>query len=129
MKRLRPYLIFDGDCEEALDFYAGCLDGEIVMLQRFSESPLEVAEDHGDRVFNAAFRAENVTFMASDNPPEDELRAGNNFSMFVAFSDPSEHRRAFEALSADGRVLMPLDDGFGMLEDRFRVRWMLALEA
>lgn len=70
MKRLQPFLIFDGDCEEVLDFYAECLDGEIVMLQRFSESPLEVAEDHGDRVFNAAFRAEKVAFMASNNPPE-----------------------------------------------------------
>ncbi len=128
MKRLQPYLIFAGNCEEALTHYARCLGGQIVMLQRYSESPLDVAEEHGSRVFNSVFRADDITFMASDNLPEHMLQSGSNFAMFVTFSDPSEQARTFEELGRDGRVLMPLREGFGMLQDRFEVRWMLALE-
>lgn len=128
MKHLQPYLMFDGDCEEALDFYARCLDGEIAMLQRFADSPLDVAAEHGSRVFNSVFRADEITFMASDNPPGEALEPGSNFAMFVTFSDPPEHARTFDALSRDGHVLMPPEDGFGMLRDRFGVQWMLALE-
>ena len=128
MKRLQPYLIFAGNCEEALNYYASCLGGDIVMLQRYSESPLDVAEEHAARVFNSAFRSEDIAFMASDNLPQQKLDVGSNFSMFVTFSDAAEQDRTFEALARDGRVLFPLRGGFGMLEDRFRMRWMLALE-
>lgn len=128
MKRLQPYLIFAGTCEEALNFYADCLGGEIVMLQRYSESPLEVGEEHGDRVFNAVFRADGLSFMASDNQPQEEISTGTNFSMFVTFSDADEQAKSFEALARGGQVIFPLRDGFGMVRDRFEVPWMLAQE-
>ena len=128
MRHLQPYLIFPGTCEEALEHYAECLDGEIVMLQRYSESPLEISDEHAARIFNSVFRADGLAFMASDDLPGHEVQTGSNFSMFVTFSDPSDQERTFQRLAHAGSVLFPLEGGFGMVEDRFRVRWMLAQE-
>ena len=127
MKTLKPYLIFSGDCEEALLLYSSCLDGEIITLQRYSESPLDLAEEHGNRVFNSVFRAEGVELMASDDLPDEPVKKGTNFAMFVTFPSEEEQAGSFAKLSEGGRILMPLQNGFGMLEDRFQVRWMLAV--
>lgn len=125
---MQPYLIFPGTCHEALTYYGQCLNGKVVMLQTYADSPLDVSEEHAARVFHSVFRAGSIAFMASDNLPQQELQVGTNFALFVTFSDASEQSRAFVELAWDGRVLMPLHGGFGMLEDRFKVRWILALE-
>lgn len=125
---LKPYLIFPGTCQEALTFYANCLGGDIVLLQTYADSPLDVDPSYGDRIFNAEVQAGDMAFMASDNLPDQELIAGTNFALFVAFGDAEEQKQVFEALGEGGRVMMPLDGGFGMLEDRYKVRWMLAFE-
>lgn len=128
MKNLTPYLIFSGDCEEALRFYSRCLGGEMVVLERYAESPLEMADEHGDRVFNSVFRTEGIEFMASDDHPDQPVRVGTNFALFVTFQNEVEQAGSFAKLSEDGRILMPLHNGFGMLEDRFGIRWMVALQ-
>lgn len=128
MMHLKPYLIFPGTCKEALTFYATCLGGDIVLLQTYADSPLDVNESHGDRIFNAEVQAGDVAFMASDNLPDQELIAGTNFALFVAFGGAEKQKQVFEALGEGGHVMMPLNEGFGMLEDRYKVRWMLALE-
>jgi len=46
----------------------------------------------------------------------------------VRRTDGGEQERVFTALGREGRVLFPLSDGFGMVEDRFQIRWMIALE-
>ena len=126
MKTVQPYLIFPGNCREALGFYSACLDGEVATIQTYAEAPLEFPEESGSRIFNSVFRAGNLQFMASDCLPDQDLPAGANFSLFVTFSDDQEQLRAFERLSEAGKVLMPMANGFGMVEDRFHVRWMLA---
>ena len=127
MKRLNPYLMFSGNCREALTFYRDCLDGDIVSIQTFADSPLEVAEEHGHRVFNSEFRAGELLFMASDDLPNSHVTRGSNFAMFVAFSETEEQERVFNRLSEGGKVLFPLANGFGMLADRFGIQWMVAL--
>jgi PhnB protein len=126
MKTVQPYLIFPGNCREALEFYSACLDGEIATIQTFAEAPIKFPHDSDSRIFNSAFRAGDLQFMASDCLPEQDLPAGANFALFVTFSDSQEQLRAFESLSEAGKILMPMANGFGMVEDRFHVRWMLA---
>ena len=133
MKTVQPYLIYPGTCEKALNFYAECFGGEIQMLQRYEESPLAqqgmpIPETHAKRVFNSIFVAGDLRFMASDDMPTHPTSAGTNFSMFVTFDDADEQQKVFAALSDGGKVVFPLDGGFGMVEDPFKVRWMLALQ-
>jgi len=56
-------------------------------------------------------------------------RVGRNFAMFVSCQDAETQQQVFTALAEDGSVLFPLNDGFGMIEDRFEIRRTIALEA
>ena len=126
--QLLPYLMFPGNCRQALEHYKEWLGGEIEMMQTVGESPIEMPPEASDNIFNSSFRAKNLHFMASDYYPPSGYQAGTNFSMFVKFKDASEQAKVFENLSREGKVVMPLQGGFGMVEDLYRVRWMLALD-
>ena len=122
MKQAIPYLMFSGNCREALTFYADCLGGEITSLQTAGESPLDVPDGMADRVFDSEFRADNLRFKASDDMPGHEVTAGSNFALFVTFDDRTEQKRAFNNLAEGGHVQFPLDNNFGMLVDKFRIQ-------
>jgi PhnB protein len=127
MMKLNPYLMFSGNCREALTFYKDCLDGDIASIQTFADSPLDVPEEHGNRIFNSEFRAGDLFFMASDDLPNSQVTKGSNFALFVAFSEMEEQERVFGRLAEGGKVLFPLTNGFGMLADKFGIQWMVAL--
>lgn len=125
IKHLQPYLIFPGTCEVALAYYAECFGGETVLLERYADSHLTVPHEHEGRVFNAAFHADGLHFMASDDLPGAGVEPGSNIALFVSFASEAEWSETFTTLSSDGRVLFPPADGFAMIEDRFGIRWML----
>ncbi len=125
-KNLKPYLMFPGTCKEALNFYKDCFGGEIVMMQTFADSPVEVAEELKQRIFNSEFRADNVHFMASDDLPNNKVSVGSNFALFVTFSDLAEEEKVFKKLSEGGKVLFPIgENSFGMLVDKYNIQWMM----
>ena len=126
MKQVIPYLMFSGNCREALMFYKACLNGEITSIQTVGESPLDVPEGNQDRIFDSEFRADNIRFKASDDMPGNEVAVGTNFALFVTFSDHAEQKNVFDKLAEGGQVLFPLENNFGMLVDKYRVQWMLA---
>lgn len=125
MKQVIPYLMFSGNCREALTFYADCLDGEIVSMQTVGESPLEVPDAMAHRIFDSEFRAQNLRFKASDDMPGHEVAVGSNFALFVTFSDHEEQQQVFNKLADGGQVQFPLENNFGMLVDKYRIQWML----
>ncbi len=72
--QLEPYLLFDGRCEEALNFYKAAFGGEIEGLSRWSEMPKDaggppVTPETANRVMHASFKSAGVSFMASDATP------------------------------------------------------------
>jgi PhnB protein len=121
-----PYLIFPGTCRRALEFYADALGGEILTLTTFADAPVDTPSEIGDRVFDSEFAAGDLRLKASDDMPGHEVEAGTNFSLFAVVEDEEERARLFERLSEGGAVLFPLDDMFGMVADRFGIRWMIA---
>ena len=125
IKQVKPYLMFPGTCRQALEFYKNCFNGEIVMMQTFEESPVDVPEEFKNRIFNSEFRADNLCFMASDDLPGNEVKIGSNFALFVIFSDKIEKEKVFNKLSEGGKVLFPMEENFGMLVDKFGIQWML----
>ena len=129
MKNVKPYLMFPGNCEEAMTFYSECLGGEITMMRRYDDAPFDVPDELMQKVFNSEFRAGDVSVMASDTMPPYEVKTGSNFALFLVFSDPAEQENAFAKLSAGGKVTMPLEGGFGMLTDKYDIQWMLAFDA
>ncbi len=131
MKNLTVYLNLAGRTEEALKFYQKCFNGEILDLQRFESSPLEIPEDYKHKVMHAEFKADNMFFLSSDGMPGQQTELGNRISMSVTFSDEKELKRAFVALSKNGRVVLKPDETFwgavfGKVVDQFGIEWLLS---
>lgn len=130
MKSLNVYLFFGGRCEEALNFYKECMDGEITSLQRFGDAPMEVGEHEKDKVMHAEFRSEDIYFMASDGMEEQEVEQGNTVTLSINLDDEAEQEKMFRKLAEGGKVTMELQDTFwgarfGQLTDKFGINWML----
>ncbi|MGE5519925.1 MAG: VOC family protein [Candidatus Dadabacteria bacterium] len=128
--KLTPYLTFNGNCEEALNFYVGVFGGEIKELKRFEGSPIQNMAANPNMIMHARFEANGITLMASDGGHgESNGRAHVGVSMSVEFDDEGQIQNVFSKLSDGGQVVMPLEDTFwgakfGMLKDKFGVNWM-----
>lgn len=127
---LTPYITFDGNCEEALNFYVKAFNGEIKDLMRFEGSPAEQFTKDKQKVLHSHFAAKGILFMASDSGDGGLPLAKNGMvHLSINFDDLAEEEKVFHALSEGGKVTMPLQDTFwgarfGMLTDKFGVNWM-----
>lgn len=129
MEAIIPYLTFNGNASEALEFYCKALNGEVVFKQTFGESPMESPESQKDKVMHASFKAGDLTFMVSDTMPGQPITSGTNLSLSLNFNDLNEINKTFIALSEGGKVTMELQDTFwgarfGMLVDKYGFSWM-----
>jgi PhnB protein len=133
MKGFNPYLSFDGNCREALEYYKQCFNGEIVSMQTFGDSPMPAEGDLKNRIMHSIFKAGSIYFMASDSAPGQPVKSGNNVTLNIDFEDPVMQEKVFSKLAAGGRINMPLQETFwgakfGMLTDKFGINWMVNCE-
>lgn len=132
MKAFHIYLNFDGNAREAMTFYQKCL-GAKLSLQTFRDAKMGVPTGAEDRIVHARLEKGDAIIMASDTQPGMAFTPGNNFSISVQCESSAEIDSFFKALSAGGKVTMPIQDTFwnarfGMLTDRFGVNWMFNYE-
>ncbi|MEV0979474.1 VOC family protein [Streptomyces sp. NPDC049915] len=127
--RLNPYLSFDGDARQALEFYKDVFGGTLT-VNTFGEFGHPDAAQ-ADKIMHGMLETPaGFTLMGADTPPEMQRTAGNNYSVSISGDDDSELRGYWEKLSADASVSVPLEkqmwgDVFGMCTDRFGVPWMM----
>lgn len=136
--QVRPYLFFNGRCEEAVEFYCKALGAEVEMLVRYKDSPEPLA--HGlvppgseDKVMHTSVRIGDTTLMASDGSCSGPT-SFQGFSLSVAVPNEADAEGVFAALGDGGQVQMPLaktfwTPRFGMVADRFGVSWMVSVAA
>lgn len=129
MKQLNVYFTFDGNCEQAMNFYAACLGGNIEFLQRFSDAPMETEAANKERVMHCTLRAGDIVLMASDSMPGSQVISGGQVNLSLNFDNENEQTETFHKLAEGGTITMPLEDAFwgarfGMLTDQFGVNWM-----
>jgi PhnB protein len=131
------YLSFQGNCEEALNFYAQALGGKITTIMRFGGSPMDdgkLPADWKNKVMHATLEAEGAQLMGSDTPPGWGTPGYNGMTVSVWIKDGVEKaRKVFDTLAAGGQVTMPFappfwGGHFGMLKDKFGVPWMISCE-
>lgn len=135
MMKVNPYLNFDGNAEEAFNFYKSVFGGEFQGIFRMSDAPPEaqVKEEDKNRVMHVSLPiGDGVTLMASDTQcsSNQQLIEGNNFHISLHPDSKGEADRLFNALSAGGKVVMPIGDTFwgdywGSLVDKFGIQWMV----
>ena len=125
-----PYLGFDGNAREAMEFYATVFRGQL-HLMTFADSPMaaEMPKEAQGRVMHAYIDAGGGALMGADAPPGSNVDAGGCVNAQV--TDVAEAERLFAALSEGARVIqMPLQETFwaqrfGMLIDRYGKAWMV----
>ncbi len=134
MASINPYLNFNGNCEEAFNFYKSVLGGEFTAFQRFGEIHSEdgLAEGEGEKIMHVALPIDqNTVLMGSDSlEAMGKSTVGSNFSLSLQAESEAEATQLFNGLAADGTVTMPLQQApwgatFGMLTDKFGIAWMV----
>jgi PhnB protein len=131
---LNPYLSFNGNARQAMEFYQSVFGGELRM-STFQDYGVSSDPDHADKIMHAQLAAPNgIVFMAADTPPGMPFQPGTTMSMSLSGDDAAELSGYYEKLAAGGTVHEPLlqapwGDTFGMLTDAFGVAWMVNIAA
>src|SRR5580700_3365429 len=87
--KLIPYVTFNGNCEEALNFYKDSIGGEIVSIGRYEDTPMGVSDDYKKKILHARIQIGSHLLMASDSMPERAPLVGNNISLSIEWDDVS----------------------------------------
>lgn len=135
MAQVNPYLTFNGNCEEAFNFYKSVFGGEFAHIGRFKDMPSEapLSDEVANLIMHVSFPISSETIlMASDthesfSPP---VIGGSNISISINTDSEDEAIKLFNGLSAGGKVTMPLEKTFwgalfGMFTDKFGIHWMV----
>lgn len=133
MAEVNPYIAFKGDCREAIEFYKTALGAEVVFTQTFGESPMS-SMGPANNIMHSTIRVGHSTIMMCDDPRPEAAADSGNISLAISLKDPEQARQLFGSLSQDGSVIMPIQktywaEAFGMVTDKFGVKWMLNCEA
>ncbi len=127
-----PYLMFKGDCEEAMNFYIEILDGKFLMTMRYKEGPPEYMStpDIGNKIMHTTIQFKGGEIKASDHFDEKAPNAMKHH-LSLGFKDETNGEKAFNRLAEGGKITMPFASvfwggKFGSLVDKFGVQWMVS---
>lgn len=130
---LNPYLIFNGNCKEAMNFYKDCFGGELT-LQTVAESPMasQMPPNLQDAIMHSQLTSGSIVIMASDMNWE-KLNDGNGSQLCVVCSTKDEIARFFDHMQQGGSVTEPLAIMFwggyyGSLIDKYGKYWSFNYE-
>jgi PhnB protein len=127
--RLNPYVSFDGNAREAMEFYKSVLGGTLTLNTYGELGGQDVP--HPDRIMHGQLDSElGFILMGADHPPGEEHKPGNTMTVSLSGDDGDKLRDYWGKLSDGGTVSVPLEkqmwgDDFGMCEDRFGTTWMV----
>lgn len=131
------YLIFNGNCREAVTFYEKAFNTDKPEIMTFGDSPqnpnYQLPEEAKDLVMHTRLSIFDSTVMFSDTFPGSPFTRGNNVTLAIVSSDEEKMRKAFENLKDGGKVSMELQETFwskcyGSLTDKFGSEWQFSHE-
>jgi len=135
MKKLDPYLNFNGNTEEAFNFYREVFGGAFTTLIRFGDMAGAEKMPEADRakIFNVTLPiGEHNVLMGTDilDSMNQQMAIGENFYINVSLDSEAETQEVFNRLTVGGQVIMPLAKEewsplFGICKDPFGVQWMV----
>lgn len=133
--KVQAYLNFDGNAQEAFNFYKEVFGGEFSAVLKMSDAPEsdKLSEKERNRIMHISLPiSKDIILMASDILPSmgHKLKKGNNLYISLHPESKEEADRIFYELSEGGAIEMPIEDQFwgdyyGSFEDKFGVKWMI----
>jgi len=133
MLDVSPYITFMGNCRQAIVFYKTALGAEVLFTQTVGESPMSNMGPPAN-IMHCTIKVGDSTIMMSDDPRPEAASASGSISLAIGLDDPERAGQLFGNLAGGGAVIMPLQktywaEAFGMLTDKFGVRWMINCQA
>lgn len=131
---LDVYLVFDGDCRQAVEFYGQVFSSEPIIMS-FGDAPpnpeFSIPEEAKNLVMHAQLMISGSRVMFSDNFPGSPFVKGNNIMLTIVSTDMDEVKSIFNKLKESGKVEMELQETFwskcyGKLTDKFGVEWQVS---
>lgn len=138
MPTINPYINFNGNAEEAFNFYKSVFGGEFESIVRFKDlegAEFPVAEKEADKIMRISLPIGNNILLAND-VPESMGRVNENENrskIAVSAESREEADRIFAGLSQGGTVEMPMDESpwgtyFAMFRDKFGIEWTVEFD-
>ncbi len=136
MYKVEPFLLFDGNCGDAINYYIELFNGKELKLMTYGD----VAEKEGapncskeweGKIMFASFELSSGSrLLLADRHDNQELQQGNDMGISLDMSSEEEMRRLFEYFAQDGWVLIPIKHTFwnalyGAVVDKFEKKWYL----
>lgn len=134
MAFLNPHINFNGNAEEAFNFYKSVFGGEFAMIMRFKdivtpENP--ISENEANKIMYIALPIGKNILMANDVPVMGRVNENENRSKIsVSVDSKEEADQIFNGLSTGGQIEFPIGDSpwgsyFGMFRDKYGIEWMV----
>ena len=135
MALINPYINFNGNAEEAFNFYKSVFGGEFAKIMRFKDlasSEYPIPEKEANKIMHIALPIGKNVLMAND-VPESMGRTNENENrskISISAESKEEADKLFNGLSAGGLIEMPISDSpwgsyFGMFRDKYGIEWMV----
>ncbi|WP_064092938.1 VOC family protein [Rossellomorea aquimaris] len=125
-----PYLSFNGQAREALEYYKEVFEGESLSIQTFGEADFPNPPEIDDHIMHAQFKKGELFLMMSDSFPDHEVTTGNHISLALELESEEEINKYYKRLTEKGSPIMELQDTFwgaiyAKVKDPFGVIWDL----
>ena len=129
---IEPYIYFNGNAKQAIDFYERIFKGEDKQIMYYKDVPenpeFKIPDSMRERVLHSEMTISSTKVHFSD--AQNEMTPGNNISFAMQFDTPQEVRDKFNALKDGGEILMELAPQFfspmyGWVRDKFGISWQL----
>lgn len=134
MSKIRsgPYVNFQGQAREAMEFYHRVLGGDLD-LRAVDEQGVSKPAGPGDRIMHARLEADGALIIATDGHPDYPAKVGENMAIALGGTDKDRLTKIFGDLAEGGRSKMPLTaqpgaGEVGWLTDRFGINWMIEVD-
>ena len=138
MLTINPYLNFNGNTEEAFNFYKSVFGGEFTALQRYRDMPegSKLSLEEQEKIMHISLPVGRSTVLMASDALESmgqKLVEGNNFYLMIEAESKDQVYRLFYELSAGGEVTMPLQVTFwgaffGQFKDKYGIKWMVSYD-
>jgi PhnB protein len=135
MPTINPYLIFNGNTEEAFNFYKSVFGGEFLAVQRFKDTPEggKLSPSQKEKLMHISLPIGKGNILMAGDALESMglVSFGNNFHLALEVDSKEEADKLFKELSAGAKIELPIADTFwgayfGMLTDKFGIEWMVS---
>jgi PhnB protein len=136
MARINPHINFNGNAEEAFNFYKSVFGGEFTNITRFRDiasDAFPVSEKEADKIMNIALRIYKSHVLMGNDVPEIMGRTNENENrskIMISTESREEAENIFNGLSVGGQIEMPMEENpggsyFGMFRDKYGIEWMV----